>query len=58
MVSNVADLDPKKPRKIGETVFTHTGSRLAPVRQLRDSGWFRPLMATLPVGAFVLVYFW
>ena len=57
-MSKIANLDPRKPRKIGETVFTHSGSRLVPVRQFRDSGWFLPLMATLPVAAFVLVYLW
>ena len=48
----------RKPRRIGETIYTDSGSRLASVRQFRDSGWFAPLMATLPIGVFVLAYFW
>ena len=57
-MTDVRELKPGKPRKIGETIFTESGSRLAPKRKVTDSGWFLPLLLTLPFGAFVLVLLW
>ena len=57
-MADVTELKPRKPRKIGETIFTERGSRLSPVRNVVDSGWFKPLIVTLPIAAFVLVFFW
>ena len=57
-MADVTELKPGKPRKIGETIFTDSGSRLSPAHRVVDSGWFLPLMLTLPVGAFILVLFW
>ncbi|MBD2842937.1 hypothetical protein [Erythrobacter rubeus] len=50
--------NPDKPRKLGQTEWTEGGMRLAPVKRVVESDWFLPAMLTLPVGAFVLVFFW
>ena len=57
-MADVTELKPGKPRKIGETIYTERGSRLSPVRSAVDSGWFKPLIVTLPIAAFVLVFLW
>ncbi len=57
-MTNVTDLNPKKPRKIGDTIYTDSGSRLSPTHRVIDSGWFKPLIITLPFAAFFLVFFW
>lgn len=61
MFALMADLhrvEPGKPRKIGEVAWTEGGLRLGPVRRIADSGWFWPAMLTLPLGAFIVVFFW
>lgn len=54
----VTHLNTSKPRRIGETVYSDRGLSLSPIKRVRDSGWFGPLMVTIPIGAFVLVFFW
>lgn len=57
-MGDVKDLNLKKPRKIGETTYTDSGLRLGSVGGVVGSGWFLPLIVTLPIAAFVLVFFW
>jgi hypothetical protein len=57
-MSEVTRLNTSRPRKIGETVYSDRGLRLSPMQHARDSGWFWPLMTTLPLAAFVFVFFW
>ncbi|MEO1189251.1 MAG: hypothetical protein AAFW60_09260 [Pseudomonadota bacterium] len=51
-------LDPDKPKKLGHTEWTERGMRLAPMKRVVDSDWFWPAMLTLPLGAFIVVFFW
>ena len=51
-------LDPRKPRKLGETEWTESGMRLAPIQRAIESDWFWPAMLTVPLAAFILVFFW
>lgn len=57
-MGDVTELKLGKPRKIGETIYTDRGSRLSTARNVVESGWFIPLMLTLPIGAFFLVLLW
>lgn len=57
-MAKITRLPTGRPRKIAETVYSERGLRLSPLRRVTDSGWFLPLIATLPVAAFVLVFFW
>lgn len=47
-----------KPRKIGEVRWTDGGLRLSPLRRAVESDWFWPAMLTLPLGTFLIVFFW
>ncbi|WP_298335376.1 hypothetical protein [uncultured Erythrobacter sp.] len=51
-------LDTSRPRKIAEVEWTEGGLKLPQSQRLIDSGWFLPLMATLPLAAFILIFFW
>lgn len=57
-MGDVTKLGPGKPRRIGETTYTDSGLRLGPVRKVVDSGWFLPMIVTVPIAAFVLAFFW
>lgn len=58
LMAEVSKFKPAKPRKIGETEWSDGGLRLSPVRRVVDQGWFLPMIATLPLGAFILIFFW
>lgn len=45
------------PRKLGQTVFTQSGSRLVDAKPLRAGGGFWMVLAILPPIAFAAVYF-
>ena len=47
-----------KPRKLGEVRWTDRGLRLPAIKRAVQSDWFWPAMLTLPLGAFILVFFW
>lgn len=51
-------LDTSKPRRLGETEWSDGGLRLSPARKVTDSDWFLPATITLPLGVFLIVYFW
>ena len=51
-------LDTTKPCRIGETVFTESGSRLVPVSAEVHPVAFVAAMIVLPVAAFCVVFFW
>ena len=48
----------RTPRKLHEVDWTEGGMRLSPVKRVTQSDWFWPAMVTLPLGAFVMVFFW
>lgn len=50
--------DPSRPKRLGETVFTDRGSRLASPVAKSPSRWFVLAMVLLPVSAFLLVLFY
>ncbi|APE27210.1 hypothetical protein [Aurantiacibacter gangjinensis] len=57
-MADIEQLNPDKPPRIGETVFTDHGSRLAP-RIVRDNPkTFAIAVTVLPIAAFCLVFFW
>ena len=47
-----------KSKKLSEVEWTERGLRLSPVHRMVESDWFWPAMLTLPVGAFLIVFFW
>ena len=51
-------LDTSKPRRIGDTVFTKSGSRLVPVSAEDRPVAFAVAMIVLPVAAFCVAFFW
>ena len=57
-MTKVTRLNTSAPRRISETIYTDRGLRLGPLQRAHDSGWFWPLMATVPIAAFVAVLFW
>lgn len=52
------DLNNRTPRKLSEVEWTESGMRLSPVARVVQCDWFWPAMVTLPLGAFVAVFFW
>ena len=57
-MGKVTRLDPHKPRRLGETVFTGSGLRLAPQVVRDNAPWFALALVVLPATAFCLVFFW
>ncbi|MGB3469854.1 MAG: hypothetical protein WBA51_03410 [Erythrobacter sp.] len=57
-MGSLHQLDPNKPRKLGEAQWTESGLRLSPIQRAVESDWFLPAMLTFPLGAFMIVLFW
>jgi hypothetical protein len=51
-------LNTSKPRKLSETEWSEGGLRLSPARKVIDTDWFVPAIVGLPLGVFLIVYFW
>ena len=57
-MGDLQKLNTSKPRRLGDTVWSEGGLRLSPARKVIDSDWFAPTIVGLPLGVFLIVYFW
>ena len=49
---------PNRPRKLGQTIYTDRGPRLAPPTSPAKEHWFIGALAMFALGAFLIVLFW
>jgi hypothetical protein len=57
-MSEYVRLQPRRAKKLAETIYTDRGLRLSPAARVTNAKWFWPAMIALPVGAFAIVFFW
>ena len=57
-MAEITRLNPRKARRLSETVYTDRGSRLAPAARIAEAKWFWPAMIIAPVVAFIVMLAW
>ncbi len=57
-MAKIVPLIGRKPKRIGETVFTESGLRLGEKRRVPEAKWFLALLVGAPVLVFLVVFFW
>lgn len=57
-MGNIHKIKPSTPRKISEVEWKEGGLGLSSSQSPVAYEWFWPCVLTLPLGAFLLVFFW
>ncbi|MXO91676.1 hypothetical protein [Pontixanthobacter aquaemixtae] len=57
-MGKIVSFKSNRPRKLGQTIYTDHGPRLAPLASPAKEYWFIGALAMFAVGTFLIVLFW